>query len=135
VLKAHLARAADEAKEKEERKRAAEPVQEPGAKRTNIGPTYTQPTLHHYDSKADADKVDEKIFFFFSECGIAFNVARHPAWLEMVQAIKTKAPLVYTPPSSEKLRTTLLVGKVGTHLVACACCAMSPASGLQCSAE
>ena len=40
---------------------------------------------------------------------ISFNVARSPLFIEICRALVEKAPRGYVPPSSEKLRTTLLV--------------------------
>ncbi|KAF9615428.1 hypothetical protein IFM89_023239 [Coptis chinensis] len=51
--------------------------------------------------------VTAMICSFFYANGIPFNVPMSPFWFEMVKAIN-EAPKGYKPPSSEKIRTTLL---------------------------
>lgn len=46
---------------------------------------------------------------FFYLNFISFNVARSPMFIEMCRALVDRAPIGYVPPSSEKLRTALLV--------------------------
>jgi len=55
------------------------------------------------------DEVDLTLAFFFYLNFISFNVARSPMFIEMCRALVDRAPIGYVPPSSEKLRTTLLV--------------------------
>jgi hypothetical protein len=47
--------------------------------------------------------------FFFYLNFISFNVAWSPLFIEMCQGLTQGAPAGYMPPSSERLRTTLLV--------------------------
>jgi len=55
------------------------------------------------------DEMDLTIGFFFYLNFISFNVAQSPLIIEMCQSLAQGAPIGYMPPSSEKLRTTLLV--------------------------
>jgi len=55
------------------------------------------------------DEVDLIVAFFFYLNFISFNVAQSPLFIEMCRALVDRAPIGYVPPSSEKLRTTLLV--------------------------
>lgn len=50
-------------------------------------------------------ELDEMWAKFFYEANIAFNVARHPAFIKAVQAT-SKAGFDYTPPSYNAMRTT-----------------------------
>lgn len=52
-------------------------------------------------------EVDGSVARFFYGCGIPINVAKSPFWVDMVRAIN-EAPKGYEPPSSEKIKTTLL---------------------------
>jgi hypothetical protein len=54
-------------------------------------------------------EVDLTIGFFFYGNFILFNVARSLLFIEMSRALVEHAPIGYVPPSSEKLRATLLV--------------------------
>ena len=49
------------------------------------------------------------LHFFFYLNFISFNVARSPLFIEMCRSLTQGAPAGYVPPSSERLRTTLLV--------------------------
>ena len=53
-------------------------------------------------------EVDLTVAFFFYLNFISFNVARSPLFIEMCRSLVEKAPSGYVPPSSEKLRTSLL---------------------------
>jgi hypothetical protein len=53
--------------------------------------------------------LDLTIWYFFYLDFISFNVARSPLFIEMCRGLAQGAPTRYMPPSSEKLRTTLLV--------------------------
>jgi hypothetical protein len=55
------------------------------------------------------DEVDLTIGFFFYLNINVFNVAQSPLFIEMCQALVEWDPTRYVPPSSENLRTTLLV--------------------------
>jgi hypothetical protein len=55
------------------------------------------------------DELDPTIGFFFYLNFISFNVARSPLFIEMCRCLTQGAPAGYVPPSSERLRTTLLV--------------------------
>ena len=55
------------------------------------------------------EEMDLTIAFYFYLNFISFNVARSPLFIEMCRGLVEKAPSGYMPPSSEKLRTTLLV--------------------------
>ena len=48
------------------------------------------------------------LHFFFYLNFISFNVAWSPLFIEMCRALVEQAPVGYVPPSSKKLRTTLL---------------------------
>lgn len=53
------------------------------------------------------DEVDGSVARFFYGCGIPINIAKSPFWVDMVRYIN-EAPKGYEPPSSEKIKTTLL---------------------------
>jgi hypothetical protein len=55
------------------------------------------------------DELDLTIGFFFYLNFISFIVARSPLFIEMCRGLTQGAPARYMPPSSERLRTTLLV--------------------------
>ena len=55
------------------------------------------------------EEMDLTIAFDFYLNFISFNVARSPFFIEMCRGLVEKAPSGYMPPSSEKLRTTLLI--------------------------
>jgi hypothetical protein len=55
------------------------------------------------------DELDLTIGFFFYLNIISFNVARSPLFIEMCRGLTQGAPTGYMPPSSKRLRTTLLV--------------------------
>ena len=57
----------------------------------------------------EREEVDLTIAFFFYLNFISFNVAWSPLFIEMCQSLIEQAPTGYVPPSSEKVRTTLLV--------------------------
>jgi hypothetical protein len=54
------------------------------------------------------DELDLTIGFFFYLNFISFNVAWSPLFIEMCRGLTQGAPPGYMPPSSERLRTTLL---------------------------
>lgn len=60
--------------------------------------------MHKIVSKEEAD---EAVARFFYGNGIPLNIAKSPFWADMVRAIN-EAPKGYEPPSSEKIKTTLL---------------------------
>ncbi|PSR89905.1 50S ribosomal protein [Actinidia chinensis var. chinensis] len=53
------------------------------------------------------EEADGSVARFFYGCGIPINVAKSPFWVDMVRAIN-EAPKGYEPPSSEKIKTSLL---------------------------
>ena len=55
------------------------------------------------------EEVDLTIAFFFHLNFISFTVAWSPLFIEMCRSLIEQVPIVYVPPSLEKLRTTLLV--------------------------
>lgn len=77
----------------------------------------TVPTGNKYDggshsvkgmfNMATREDTDTKVARFFYGCGISFNVARSPLWIDAVKAIN-ESPRGYRAPGSEKIRTTLL---------------------------
>jgi predicted adenine nucleotide alpha hydrolase (AANH) superfamily ATPase len=56
-------------------------------------------------------ELDEKWTAFFYESNVAFNVARHPAFVAVVKATST-AGFDYTPPSYHAMRTKHIKPKV-----------------------
>jgi hypothetical protein len=56
-------------------------------------------------------ELDEKWTAFFYESNLAFNVARHPAFVAVVKATST-AGFDYTPPSYHAMRTKHIKPKV-----------------------
>lgn len=67
-----------------------------------------QVTMMEGFGRAKKEEIDRAVADFFYANGIAFNVARSPYWSRMIDAI-SKAGIHYKAPSSEALRTSLLV--------------------------